>query len=660
MRYIPIYFLLLISIIFLTDNSSSSLIAEQINKSKPALAGEPCKIKPLKDWSPQEKWVWMKVCQGEIANFNKAEGYGGELDPRKEEDWQKDQQNRILRSTFLETILLIEPYRSTLHRNGVHIVGAWFIDSVDLSSSRLDHPLWLDKCRFEKDVDLVRLYSNSYIFLMGSKFKEKLNMYSIDVKGSIFMIGEAEFDKEVNLVGAKIGGHIAMMGSKFNGKLNMNGIEVKGQLLMRDGDIINGYKFETEFEEVNLIGAKIGGQIAMTGSKFNGKLNMDGIEVKNGLFMTGEAEFEEVRLRGAKIGDQIAMIGSKFNGILDMDSMEVKRHLLMRDGDLKMDGHEFETEFEEVALHNAKIGGLIDMTGSKFNGKLNMNGIEVKSHLYMYGEAEVTTTIPVTVRFADIGGSLHLSGSILHSLDLTGTHIRQELNLYSEKFLLVQWAPESKLTLRNTVAGALVDHPEAWPDNLELDGFTYAQLGRFGGDNKNDIDSRDVSNLIKWIEKDKSYSPQPYKQLASVLAKEGHKGKARDILYYGKKHEQSEAKGIDKLFLSLSYIFIGYGYRVYIAGIWALGFIILGMSILYFYNSGPKMRTTPGFWNKTYNHIDKFFYSLDMLLPIIKLNEGHKDILLPDGVRYYFYVHHMMGYVLGFFLIAGLSGLVVK
>ena len=175
------------------------------------------------------------------------------------------------------------------------------------------------------------------------------------------------------------------------------------------------------------------------------------------------------------------------------------------------------------------------------------------------------------------------------------------------------------------------------------------------------MDSREVSWLKEWIEKDKSYSPQPYKLLADVLEKEGYKGKAREILYHGEKRAQSEAKGVDKAWLLLKGIFIGYGYRVYYAVFWAVGFIILGMILLYTTKSVPGKKEKDDFRSRLFYFFDIFFYSLDMLLPIIKLDDKrHKDITLTGGVRYYFYIHHMMGYVLGFFLIAGLSGLVSK
>jgi len=50
-------------------------------------------------------------------------------------------------------------------------------------------------------------------------------------------------------------------------------------------------------------------------------------------------------------------------------------------------------------------------------------------------------------------------------------------------------------------------------------------------------------------------------------------------------------------------------------------------------------------------------YSLDMLLPIIELHKPHYDIKLEGWVRVYFYAHKVLGYILGLFLIAGLSGL---
>jgi hypothetical protein len=63
------------------------------------------------------------------------------------------------------------------------------------------------------------------------------------------------------------------------------------------------------------------------------------------------------------------------------------------------------------------------------------------------------------------------------------------------------------------------------------------------------------------------------------------------------------------------------------------------------------------------------FASLDQLLPIISLDKAHDALIFSDpsanppveqqdyGVRIYFYFHKILGWVLGSFLVAGLSGL---
>ena len=63
------------------------------------------------------------------------------------------------------------------------------------------------------------------------------------------------------------------------------------------------------------------------------------------------------------------------------------------------------------------------------------------------------------------------------------------------------------------------------------------------------------------------------------------------------------------------------------------------------------------------------FASLDQLLPIITLDKAHDVLIFGDpsakpvvdaqrfGVLIYFYVHTVLGWILGSFLVAGLGGL---
>ncbi len=122
--------------------------------TKPARPGEPCQTQPHWTWTEPEKWVWERVCKDEEADFNERYGVDPPLDPKSADGWTE---NRELSSAFLETILLHEPFRSALTRNGVRIMGAWFEEPVDLANAKLEHQLWLDNSRLELYVSLKGL-----------------------------------------------------------------------------------------------------------------------------------------------------------------------------------------------------------------------------------------------------------------------------------------------------------------------------------------------------------------------------------------------------------------------------------------------------------------------------------------------------------------------
>ena len=210
-------------------------------------------------WTEPEKWTWTQICEGRIANFNIRANE--ELDPRNPDHDDKWSDNRRLSSRFLETILLHEPFRSAIPRQGVRIFGAYFSDVIDLIDASIEQPLLLYKSRFKSQVDMNRLRTPTVISLEGSKFDGDLNMDSISVGYSLLM-RKAEFNAVV-LRGAKIGGQLNIEGAAFKGKLNMNAVSVGYSLLMRN---------EAEFDEVVLLRAEIGGQLSMDEAAFKGKL----------------------------------------------------------------------------------------------------------------------------------------------------------------------------------------------------------------------------------------------------------------------------------------------------------------------------------------------------------------------------------------------------
>ena len=725
-----------------------------------ALPGEKCRVSRLPKWTEPEKWAWIEICEGRIANFNKH--LNEKLDPRNPAHDGKWSDERKLSSRFLETILLHEPFRSAIPRQGVRIIGAYFSNAIDLTDASIERPLLLHKSRFRSQVYMTRLKTPTFISLEDSKFDDDLNMDSASVGGDLFM-RRAEFG-EVILRGVEIDDQLDMEGATFKGKLNMDASSVGVNLFMR----------KAAFREVNLRGAKVGDQLELVGSTFRGKLSMASISVGSSLFMTN-AEFGEVVLRGAEIDTQLSMDGSTFRGKLSMDSASVGISLFMRkalfgavdlkgadirdyldmDGStfkgkldmdsasvgvnlfirraelgevnlraakigdqLEMDGSTFKDklgmdsasvgvnlfmrnmEFDRVDLRGAKIGGQLNMNGSTFKGKLIMDSASIGSSLLMrqaeFGAVDLVAAkiggqlsmvrstfkdklimqassigsslflwqvkfnSPADLMFLSIGSGLDVRGATLRGLDLTGSRVEGELRLGSSN-ADIEWKGQKdkngnyqapKLTLRNVSVGALQDTKDTWPDHLEreFEGFTYDRLGGFGASEQEKPDERGSSWFIEWLAKDESYSPQPYRHLAGVLRTTGHEDMADDILFASRdlELEKTDLWPPKWLWLGMLRFFIGYGLRYYYALYWIAGLTAFGTVLLCYAKENDRDGTKLGFW-----------YSLDMLLPIIHLREWHyTDVTLNTRVKYYFYVHKIMGYVLISFILAGLSGLV--
>jgi hypothetical protein len=304
------------------------------------------------------------------------------------------------------------------------------------------------------------------------------------------------------------------------------------------------------------------------------------------------------------------------------------------------------------------------MTGSKFNGELVMESLQVGNHLFIGYGAEFMTDKEINLAFADIGGGINLSGGIsIPTVNLTGAKIKGELGLASAENLNPTWRENSKLTLINAKAGALQAYGNSWPDEVDMTGFTYGRLGGFTAEGEGRLDIGKADWFEKILARQKHFSPQPYQQLGALLQKEGYEERAREILWAGKERQKKETlrpikslfEGnffksfrdlIGRLFMNLEKYFIGYGYYNFFSLIWVAIFTGIGVCVLWWSGEGATHGMRYG-----------IPYSFDMILPIIQLNPEHYKISFDTlSVRWYFYFQQLMGYVLASFLIAGLSG----
>lgn len=447
------------------------------------------------------------------------------------------------------------------------------------------------------------------VCIEGAWFDEPLDLMQATISFDLFL-DHCRFEDAVFMANVKTAGLLSFQGSKFAGKLNLNGAQIETDLFMRN---------KAEFADVDLLSSKVGGCLDMSSSKFAGELNMNCLRVKGMLAMRSGAEFVQVNLVGGQVARDVDMHGARFKGVLSMNGLNAEQ---------------------------------IDVSESFLEEEVNLDSSHVDSHVFIRS-ATFSSSAPLILDFASIGANLDFSGSTLSSVTLIGANIRRSLVLGQtdrgdQTPHAVLWQSGAKLILSNASVGALQDIENAWPNELDLKGFTYGYLGGLGTDRTTNMAMRDVPWLKGWLEKQKAFSPSPYVQLASALVNAGYREKANEILYAGRERERMET-GLSlrsKLWLSLMKIFIGYGYRLHYSIYWVLLFVVLGVVALQFSGQGFAGGLR-----------DDFFYSVDMLLPIVDLDKRFSELNVIGWAKYYFYIHKTMGYILASFIIAGLSGL---
>jgi hypothetical protein len=345
----------------------------------------------------------------------------------------------------------------------------------------------------------------------------------------------------------------------------------------------------------------------------------------------------------------VRILGARFVDQIDLENAEIKHDLTLENCQL-VGGVNFSglTSTRGITLSSDKIGSnvSIQLEGSHIAGSLNIRDSEVageiRAHTIVVGEAiylnegaEFQAKIEIT--YAKIGESLNLAGAtFLGDVDVEGTQIGADLNLDG-----ASWGDDSNLNLHNARADSIPALSDPWPPKLELNGFSYRSV--------NTDDNSIPPVLIKqWFAKQDDYSAQSYEQLAQVFQNRGAKETATNIRYASKNRERREiAQGWMRFWLTAQYGLIGYGYHPELAVLWIMFIIFLGAGVLRVSGEGPANGLPYG-----------IAYSFDTLLPIIRLREMHSRIDLKGWARYYFYAHRIAGWVLAFFLVAGVSGLI--
>jgi hypothetical protein len=256
-----------------------------------------------------------------------------------------------------------------------------------------------------------------------------------------------------------------------------------------------------------------------------------------------------------------------------------------------------------------------------------------------------------------IGGDLNLGGGKFRQyFDLTNAHIEGEIRFNpsdpDSSTSNTEWNKPAKLIFRNATIEKLPHYSNPWPDQVDLEGLSYRSIS-VAWEDGNDGKGQTSQSPSEWIERmmgpkaaETRFSVQPYEQLASVLAAHGQMEAANAVHYAAKERERARAGWWTWVGMTVLKWSIGYGYYVQRAIYILAGFLLLGVVVLWI--SGEAARNGLRWGGAE--------YSLDMLLPLIRLQERHySNVELQGWPRLYFDAHKIMGYVLVSLLVAGLT-----
>jgi hypothetical protein len=444
---------------------------------------------------------------------------------------------------------------------------------------------------------------------------------------------------------------------KYHKVLTRYGVRITGARLIDILDLQNA-QLGGEFDlvnsllekGVNFIGLRSSYAVSLAGSNITGPFVMNEGHLGAQLSLLGSNITGGLLMNGGQVGGQLALGRLKITGPVRLEELQIG-------GSLDMDG----AQFGKVSLVNVHVGGQFNLVGSEVTDEVNIQGVQVSSTVHLSRGAKFNG--PIEFIFSKVGQNVELAGGVFRqNVTISGTQIDGELRLGRSDIGRATWSPNLMLTLRNTSVGAIQDLPNSWPDKLDLNGFTYRYLGGLSGPDYPMI-NRTPEWFEDWLRKQASYSPTPYQQLASVLRQQGRPDTADEVLYAGKERERAQSSSLSYIGLTLNKWFIGYGYHLFRSVYWVLGLVALGTLLLWLFGEGWRISRHykgPPWGYEPHGLLGLIYglsYSFDLLLPIIRLREKHYQIDLKHFVRYYFYFHKIMGYLLASFLIAGIAGL---
>jgi hypothetical protein len=156
----------------------------------------------------------------------------------------------------------------------------------------------------------------------------------------------------------------------------------------------------------------------------------------------------------------------------------------------------------------------------------------------------------------------------------------------------------------------------------------------------------DIEKTVALLKRNETFDPPLFEQITKSYRSSGQYEDADRIQYLKKNIEFNHANGFARYFLFFSWITVGYGLWPSIGLAWFGALIVIGFLI---FRSGEHALTSD------YKPRSWLVFSLDTILPVIKLDSDHDKVQFKDWRQYCLYAMKVLSAVL-VFLIAKILG----
>ena len=394
----------------------------------------------------------------------------------------------------------------------------------------------------------------------------------------------------------------------------------KDCLIHRNGVLIEGAVVR---ELVDLRNAEIARDTQLVRCRFDRGVNFsrsvfaDGFSFVETVF-NGPANFSEMKVaRGFNLQRAVFNQGANF------EQLEVT-------GVLQAGGAVFADENGSVAFNNLKAGSTVYFTNTLFAGALDFKNSRVAGDLRFDG-----ARFPHPTGFASFEGLKVEGGTFFSQAQFAGYASLKDSRFNALNLTQVKWPDR--------------DYGE-W---LWLNGVGYQRIS--AGEERSSS-----SNLLALVDRAahrSAYSSDIYSSLAEFYRREGYPREANQFLIAQKRRERDEAlHGVEwgwSLFLDW---FVGYGRSPGRALLWSILIVSAGMLVFRPHRMEP--RTT----NLKTDFYSPFWYSVDLFLPLIKLQDA--ELWKPRDnfrfARFWSRLHTMLGWALIPIAVAAWTGMLEK